>query len=300
MEPAPVKAPRPGLVLALMALLCGVWGTTWLVIRVGLRDLPPLTGAGIRFIIAGAVMAALAPTLAKREGGGRAPTAVVVVQGLCQFALNYALVYLSTAVIPSGLVSVLWSAYPLILALIGHFGTRREPLAARQWFGLGMSFLGIVLLFGTDVSGIGSRAVAMGMLLLLAPAAVAASTTLVKVRAAGSSSVLLNRDSMLLGGVVLLAIGVPLERDLPFRVSALAVGTLLYLSLAGTVLTFGVYLWLLRTVPAYRLSITSYVTPLVALFVGSSLGGEHVGATTLTGTALVLGGVALTLFRGGA
>jgi drug/metabolite transporter (DMT)-like permease len=163
-----------------------------------------------------------------------------------------------------------------------------------------MSFLGIVLLFGTDVSGIGSRAVAMGMLLLLAPAAVAASTTLVKVRAAGSSSVLLNRDSMLLGGVVLLAIGVPLERDLPFRVSALAVGTLLYLSLAGTVLTFGVYLWLLRTVPAYRLSITSYVTPLVALFVGSSLGGEHVGATTLTGTALVLGGVALTLFRGGA
>lgn len=281
-----------------MALLCGVWGTTWLVIRVGLRDLPPLTGAGIRFIVAGLVMAALVPLLAKREGGGRAPWSVVIVQGLCQFALNYALVYLATAIIPSGLVSVLWSAYPLMLALLGHFGTGRETLVLRQWLGLGVSFVGIVLLFGTDVAHIGPRAVAMGLLLLLAPAAVAVSTTLVKLRAEGASSVLLNRDSMLVGGVVLLALGIPIERDLPFRLGAVALGSLLYLSLMGTVLTFGVYLWLLRALPAYRLSVISYVTPIVALFVGATFGGEPVGPTTLGGTALVLGGVALTLYRG--
>jgi len=281
-----------------MALLCGVWGTTWLVIRVGLKDLPPLTGAGIRFIVAGLVMAALAPLLAKREGGGRAPGLVVIVQGLCQFALNYGLVYLATEIIPSGLVSVLWSAYPLMLALLGHFGTRREPLVLRQWVGLGVSFVGIVLLFGTDVAQIGPRAVAMGLLMLLAPAAVAVSTTLVKLRAAGASSILLNRDSMLVGGVVLLALGVPIEHDLPIRLGAAAIGSLLYLSLMGTVLTFGVYLWLLRAVAAYRLSVISYVTPVVALFVGATLGGEPVGPTTLGGTALALGGVALTLYRG--
>jgi drug/metabolite transporter (DMT)-like permease len=185
-----------------------------------------------------------------------------------------------------------------MLALIGHFFTRREPLVARQWTGLAVSFLGIVLLFGTDVSGIGPRAVTFGLLLLLGPAAVAVSTTLVKVRGAGSSSVLLNRDSMFLGGVVLLALGLPLERGMPLRLSAVALGSLLYLSLAGTVLTFGVYLWLLRTVPAYRLSVISYVTPLIALFVGATFGDEVVGATTLGGTALVLGGIALTLFRG--
>jgi drug/metabolite transporter (DMT)-like permease len=284
-------------VALLLGLVSLVWGSTWLVIRIGLRDVPPLTGAGIRFVLAGAVMAVLAPALVRREGGGRPPRSAVLFQAGCQFCANYALVYWAETVLPSGLVSVLWSAFPLMMALLGHFVTRSERLAPRKWLGLFVSFGGIVLLFATDLRAVGRSAIGMGLAVLLAPALVAASTTYVKRRAAGSSSLLLNRDSMLLGGVMLLAMALVFERDRTFQPTAAALGSILYLALAGTVLTFGVYLWLLRTVPAYRMSLTSYVTPVIALFVGAVFGAEPLGATTLAGAALVLAGVALTLAR---
>jgi drug/metabolite transporter (DMT)-like permease len=284
-------------VALLLALISLVWGSTWLVIRVGIRDVPPLTGAGIRFVLAGAVMSLLAPAIARREGGGRPPLSAVLLHAGCQFCANYALVYWAETVLPSGLVSVLWSAYPLMLALLGHFVTGSERLVGRKWLGLVVSFCGIVLLFATDLAAVGPGAVGMGFAVLLAPAAVAISTTYLKRHAAGSSSVILNRDAMLLGGVALLIMALVLERDRDFSVTPAAVGSILYLALLGTVLTFGVYLWLLRTVPAYRMSLTSYATPVIALLVGAAFGGEPLGPSTLAGTALVLAGVGLTLLR---
>jgi drug/metabolite transporter (DMT)-like permease len=82
------------------------------------------------------------------------------------------------------------------------------------------------------------------------------------------------------------------------RVTPGAIFSVLYLALFGSVITFGAYLWLLRTVPAYRLSLVSYVTPVIALLLGSVLAREPFGATTAFGTVLVLAGVALTLRRG--
>jgi drug/metabolite transporter (DMT)-like permease len=284
-------------VLGLMALISAVWGSTWLVIRQGLDDLPPLLGAGARFIVAGLVMAALVPWLREREGGERPPFGVVLVQALCQFTGNFALVYWCETVIPSGLVSVLWATFPLMMSLTGHFVTRAERLRGVQWLGLVVAFLGVASLFGTDVAQGGKRAVSMGLLLLLAPASVTVSTTLIKRRAAGASSLLLNRDSMLIGGVLLLVLSAAFERDAPVRLTGTALFSVVYLALLGSVVTFGVYLWLLRSVPAYRLSLISYVTPVLALLLGRSVRNEPFGSTTLLGTALVLLGVAFTLRR---
>jgi drug/metabolite transporter (DMT)-like permease len=132
-----------------------------------------------------------------------------------------------------------------------------------------------------------------GLVLLLAPLSVTVSTTWVKKHAAGSNSLLLNRDAMALAAVVLLAMGVTVERDSPMALTGVAVGSIVYLALMGTVFTFGVYMWLLRFVPASRLSLTAYVTPVVALLLGALWGGEAIGAGTLAGTLLVLAGVAL-------
>ena len=288
-------SPRPAVVAGLMALISAVWGSTWLVIRTGLADLPPLLAAGTRFIVAGLVMAALVPWLREREGGTAPPRGIVLVQALCQFTGNFALVYWCETVIPSGLVSVLWATFPLMMALTGHFVTRAERLHGVQWLGLVVAFAGVASLFGTDVAKGGDRAVRMGLLLLLAPASVTVSTTLIKRRAAGASSLLLNRDSMLLGGVLLLALAAVFERGASVRVTGAAVFSVAYLALLGSVVTFGAYLWLLRSVPAYRLSLVSYVTPVIALLLGRTLGGEPFGGTTLAGTALVLVGVGFTL-----
>lgn len=280
-----------------MALLCLLWGSTWLAIKWGLRDVPPFAGAAARFVVAFVVMAVLVAVLGRSEGGEPPPRNVVLAQGLCQFVLNYALVYLSETILPSGLVSVLWSIFPLCMAFAGHFVTRAEPLAARQWLGFAVAFAGIVLLFFTDVASISQGAVLMGLLLLLGPISVAFSTTLVKRRAHGASSLILNRDSILIGALGLGLLSLLFERGQPVEWSPRAIASVLYLAIPGTVVTFGIYLWLLRSVPAYRLSLTAYVTPVVALLVGASIGGEALGVTTLTGTGLVLGGVALSLAR---
>jgi len=207
-------------------------------------------------------------------------------------------VYVSETILPSGLVSVLWSVFPLMMAFAGHFVTRAEPLRSRQWLGFAVAFGGIVSLFMTDVAAISEKAVWMGLLLLLAPASVAFSTTLIKVRARGASSLLLNRDSILIGALGLGALSLLFEQPGSAVWSGQALFSVVYLAVPGTVVTFGVYLWLLRYVPAYRLSLTAYITPVVALLLGNALGEEPLRPTTLAGTALVLGGVALTLVTG--
>jgi drug/metabolite transporter (DMT)-like permease len=293
-EHAP-RAPSPFVAYGLLALVCLAWGSTWLVIKWGLSDLPPLTSAAVRFLLAGSVMAALAPWLVPREGGGRPPRVAVVAQGVCQFALNYALVYCSETVLPSGLVSVLWSVFPLLIALGGHFVTKTERLGAWQWVGGALAFGGVMVLFLTDLSNISRDAIAWGLLVLIAPTAVTASTLLIKQRAAGASSILINRDSMLIGAGILLALALAFERDEPRRWSAAALGSITYLALVGSVFTFGVYMWLLRHLSAYLLSLTSFVVPALALLFGAFVGGEPLTSTTLGGTALVLLGVGLTL-----
>jgi drug/metabolite transporter (DMT)-like permease len=134
-------------------------------------------------------------------------------------------------------------------------------------------------------------------LLLLGPLGVTYSTVLIKRKAARSSSLILNRDSMALGALMLLVLSALFERGSAVRVTPGAVFSVLYLAVFGSVITFGAYLWLLRTVPAYRLSLVSYITPVIALALGSLLAGEPFGVTTAFGTLLVLAGVALTLRR---
>lgn len=293
----PVRVPSSALVFALMALIALLWGSTWLVIKQGLESLPPLFAAGLRFVVAGAVMALIAPWLVKREGGGRPPWSAILAHAFCQFVLNFALVYVSETVLPSGLVSVLWSIYPLAMAVTGHFVTKVERLSQRQWIGVLIGLVGIVVLFATDIAGISPKAVTMGLLVLLGPLSVTFSTTVIKRRAHMASSVLLNRDAMLIGAGSLLALSFVFERGKPVHFTPMAIWSVGYLAIAGSVVTFGLYAWLLRTVAAYRLSMVSYVIPAIAIWLGATFGNEPLRSTTVFGTGLVIAGVALTLGR---
>ncbi|MDB4987587.1 MAG: superfamily drug/metaboltie permease [Myxococcaceae bacterium] len=281
----------------LLLLLCLVWGSTWLVVKLGLRDVPPFTAATMRFVVAGLCMAVLARLFAAREGGGRPPRLVVLAHGTCQFALNFGLVYVGETVIPSGLVAVLWAVFPIFVALGGHFVLKSERISLLRWVGFAVSFAGVLALFVTDLAAIDARAVTMGLLVLLAPLSVSVSTLLVKQRASGTSSLLLNRDAMLIGATMLGTAAFLFESPLDVVWTELAVWSVIYLALVGTVVAFGVYMWLLRYVPASRMSMTSFVLPVIALLLGAAVGGEPLGPRTLLGTALVLGGVSLASLR---
>lgn len=291
----PVSSPAPWLINAVIGVLAMIWGSTYFVIRAGLEDLPPFTGAGARFALACLVMAAVAHVLGRREGG-RAPSPTLsVVMGVCNFSVNYAIVYWSETILPSGLVSVLWAVFPMMMAICAHLFLPGERLGARQWSGFVVGFAGIALLFSTDLRAIGPAAIPAGLVLLLSPAISAVGQTWVKRDGKDVSSLLLNRNGMVVGAVLLLAAAFLFERDAPMQWSARALGSVAYLALAGTVITFGLYFWALRHAPAYRMSVIAYLTPALALTLGAVLGSEPVHLHTLGGVALILGGVALVI-----
>ena len=292
-SPGAPRRPSEALINLLVALLCLIWGSTWLVIKTGLKDLPPFTSAGVRFAIAAAVMIGLAPLLAKREGGGKPRAWLWIVLGSLNFGASYGLVYYSEQTLPSGLVSVLWSVFPLLMAASGHLFLPGERLGPRHWAGFVLAFAGILVLFRTDVTAVGPEAVGVALLLLLSPTVSVVGQTAVKRYGEGTSSVLLNRNGMCLGAALLLGAGWLFERDASFAWTRPALISIVYLALVGTVLTFSLYFWLLRYAASYRLSLIAYVTPAVALTLGWLFGGEPMTRATLAGSALVLAGVVL-------
>ena len=123
----------------------------------------------------------------------------------------------------------------------------------------------------------------------------ALGNTLIKRHGSEVSSALLNRNGLAIGALLLIAAALAVEQGAPMRWTPAALASIAYLSLFGTVLAFGLYFWLLRHAPAYRVSLISYVTPAIALLLGALAGDEPLTAATLGGTALILCGVALVM-----
>lgn len=278
---------------ASLTLLCLIWGSTWLVIAEGLEDLPPFTSVSVRFLLAGAVFALVAPFLHRREGGRRPGLALVVTQGLLNFALPYGVLYWCEQSLPSGLVSVLWAVYPTLLAVLTPWILPDERAGGRQWLGLGIGFLGVAILFRTDLDALGPGAWGTALLLMVSPISAAVGSLCIKARGSNCSSVLLNRDGMLLGGVILAAVAWGTESDSPVHWTPRALGSVAYLAVLGTVVTFGLYFWLLRSTRANGLALIAYVTPGIALLLGATLGGEELHLSTLLGLGGILAGVAV-------
>jgi len=294
-----MRGPGPVLSTLLVAILCVIWGSTWLVIREGLVDLPPFTSAAIRFALAAVLMVLVCHFLAMREGGRRAPLWLVLLAGTLNFSASYGAVYSAEQVLPSALSSVLFAVFPLLVAVMSHYLLPAERLRPKHALGFLLGFVGVGLLFITDVSAVGPGALPMAMVFMISPVVAALGTTVVKRYGGDVSSLLLNRDAMFVGAVTLGALAVLFERDASMTFTGAAIGSIAYLSVIGTVVTFSLYFWLLRYAPAYKLAVIPYVTPVVAIVLGVTIAGESVGASTFAGMGLILLGV-LLVTRGSA
>lgn len=293
----PNTAPTRAVVFALIALLSLVWGSTWIVIAGGLRDLPPFTSAAARFVVAAIGMSLVAPAFARREGGAKAPWKLGLVLGTLNFGTSYAVVYWTETQIPSGIVSLLWAVFPMLMAASSSWFLAAEALTARQWTGFAIGFAGVALLFWTDLRDFGPHGIPAALVLLVSPIVSCIGTVVLKREGRGVSSALVNRDAMWIGAAILTALALTFERDSSPEWTPRAICSVVYLALVGTVLTFSLYFWLLRHTEAWRLSTISYVTPAVALLLGTFVAGEPFTIWTLAGSLTILAGVVLATFR---
>src|SRR2546430_17040094 len=148
-------------------ILCGIWGSTWLFIKLGLANLPPLTFAGIRFLLASIILSALILARGVRWPRKRNEWIVIAVVGLLQFSLNYGLVFWGEQRISSGLAAVLQSTFPSFGLVIAHFYLPQERLTAGRAIGVLLGVCGVAVIFSDQLSIAGSMALLGSIALVL-------------------------------------------------------------------------------------------------------------------------------------
>lgn len=299
MPAAPVRhRPSTLLIVLAFAVVCLVWGTTWAVIKVGLRGTPPFTGVAIRFALASALLFAVAAALGIKVGTTRKEIALWFGNGLLSFTIAYGAVYWSEQWVPSGLAAILFAIYPLVVTGVGHFVLSGERLTLGEILGIFMGFAGVGVIFSEDLAALGGHNVYAGALvMLLSPISAACGTIVVKRWGTDIHPFSLAGGPMAVTAVVMGAIALWLEYGKTLVWNSGTIGALLYLSICGSAVTFFLYYWLLAFIPAKRLALTAYIIPLIAVAVGLLRGEELLHPRLLTGAALVIVGVALAVHR---
>jgi drug/metabolite transporter (DMT)-like permease len=279
---------RP-LVWSLYALNVLIWSSTWVAIKIGLEDVPPLLGAGVRFAFAGAGLLVLAKALGRSL---RTDATLAVVLGLLPFAGAYGLIYWGEQYVPSGLAAVLFGAMPLYSASIAAVALADEPLRARLVAGIAVAIAGLTLAFGASLSlGRTERALVAAMACAVAPLAAAIGNVAIKRRADALDPIVLNGWAMLGGGALLLATSGAAEDWGAAQWTAQALGSTAYLAVIGSAVPFVTLTILLRELRAVTVSYITLLLPFGALAFGAALYDERITVAALAGAGLVAGGL---------
>lgn len=273
-------------------ILCGIWGSTWLFIKLGLEDLPPLTFAGIRFVISCLILYAIIRFRGLRIPDSRSDWKLLIVTGVLSFTLNYGLLFWGEQYISSGLAALLQATIPAFGLVIAHFYLPGERMTWPKIIGVVLGVAGVGVVFSNQLKIAGGQALAGCIALVLSSVFVSYSNVLVKARGQNLDPVILAAGQMFFGMIPLLLIGIPLEGNpLKFHWTPMAVVAMLYLALVGSVLAFVLYYWLVHNIDVTKSMLISLVTPVVAVVLGMVVLGEELNWRTLAGGAMIMGGI---------
>lgn len=279
-----------------------IWGSTYLAIRFAIETLPPFTMAGVRFVVAGALLYAWT----RRVRGVQAPSgtewrAGAVVGGLLLLGGNGAVVWAEQWV-PSGLAALLIATVPLWMVLLEWLAGGARPTGLVV-LGLVQGLIGVGLLVGGRELGVSSPATFIGGLAVLAGSFLWAAGSIYSRRAPLPAAPRMGTAvQMLTGGAMLLVAGLLLGEWATVDVHAISVKSalsLLYLIVFGSLVAFSAYIWLLRATTPARVATYAYVNPVVALVLGWALADEPLSPRTLLAAAVILTAVMIINLRSG-
>ena len=283
--------PPNGVVFAMM---CLIWGSTFVALKIGLEGTPPLLGVAMRHILASGLLFLI--IYIRKLPIPRDPLAYkqYLTVGLLNFSLSYSLTYTGTQYIYSNVSALLWASIPITTALAAHVTLRNERLTVRKGVGILVGFSGVALIFAGY--GIGqSRNLLLGMALVMG--AVLMTTwpgIYLKMHPARANPIVLNGVATGIGGLATLAGSFAWEDPASMVWSPLNIGVLIYLAIFGTVLAWVAYFYLLQRIEVVKLSFVGFIAPIIATFMGMMVLGEVLPLTVYVGAVIVLLGIFLT------
>src|SRR5580700_10237552 len=283
--------PQRWKILMAFAIIYFVWGSTFLAIRIGVQEVPPFFLAGVRFLTAGAILYAW-----MRATGTAQPTrrewASVTLLAVLIFLVDYGCVFWAEQRVPSGITAVMMATIPVFTALAEILILRTQQLTFRLGLALLVGLAGVAVLVSRSVS-FGDAPIESSGALALVIGAISWSLASVLSRklTLPQSKVMSSGAQMLIGGVLLILAAAAFGEFRGFQPRQVSSGAwlaLLYLIVAGSIVAFTAYVWLIHHESPTKVGTYAYVNPVVAVLVGYFLGGEALGARTILGTFLVL------------
>jgi drug/metabolite transporter (DMT)-like permease len=284
----------PGRAFFLYIVCCVLWGSTWLVIKIGLADLPSFLFAGVRMTVASLILAPVAlrsgwPRLSRPEW------LWLAVVGLLQLGLSYAGIFAAERFIDSGLTALLFCSFPIWAIAFAHLLIPSERATPLHLASAALGVLGVGILEAPLIRPLEmTPELAVALLLPLGSAACSALGNVLQKRHLRAVPLAANLwVQAMIGGGLLLTMHFVLEQRSPAHWTPRALGALLYLAIPGTVVTFLALFWLIPRLPIALIGAIPLIDTVIALVLGAVVLNEPFGWRLVAGAILVLAGAAL-------
>jgi drug/metabolite transporter (DMT)-like permease len=268
-----------------------VWGSTFLAIRIGVAEVPPFLLAAMRFLAAGLVLYGWMIARGERSPSGRQWLSILVLAFLI-FVVDYGSVFWAEQHVPSGLTAVMLATIPVFMALSEIIILRTQKLTVRLALALLIGLGGVAVLTSHTLNLGGAPIDRTGaVVLIIASMGWSVASALSRKLPLPASKGMSSGAQMLAGGMMLSLLAAGAGEFHNFHASTVSRGAwfaLLYLIVAGSIIGFTAYVWLLHHESPTKVGTYAYANPVVAVLLGYFVAGEPLGARTILGTAFVL------------
>ena len=277
------------------AIVCIVWGTTYLAIRIAVRTIPPLLLTGARFVTAGAVLFAFARFRGEAIPHGKRLLGELLLVGLLMVGLGNLSVVWAEQWVPSGIAALLVATAPFWAALMERLREYGERIDLPRGIGMLIGFLGVALLVTPGGAGgafdlhfiLGALAVQIGSI------SWQYGTVRGKYNLRDVPPLMSSAFQMLIGGIAVSITGFAIGEAKRLTWSREGVAALAYLTTFGSVVAYTSYVYALKKLPVTRMSMYAYINPLVAVILGWLILDERLTWVSIVAMCIILGGVAL-------
>lgn len=273
--------------------ICIIWGTTYLAIRVGVKDLPPVLFAGLRWLIAGPIL-----FLLLRWKGYPLPKKndliYLAIVGLTLIGIGNGLVVFGEQYVPSGLAALLITTVPFWIVGIESSLPHGKKLNIKLAGGLVLGLAGVALIFGVDLKSLFSSDYLIGVIgLMLAVIGWSAGSIYSKHKKSTVHPLMGASVEMIIAGIVLTIIASVLGEFSQLKFTSDGLAAFVYLIIFGSLIGYSSYIYAIAHLPVSFVSTYAYINPIIALFLGWLVLGEDISFNIIIAALIILAGVML-------
>ncbi|MCB0753124.1 MAG: EamA family transporter [Ignavibacteriae bacterium] len=279
-------------------LICLIWGSTWLAIRLGLDSLTPFISAGLRFFLASIIIFMILRFRKMPLPLDPKSIKIYIFLAFFSFVIPFGLVYWAEQFVPSGLTSVMFGIFPFSVFIFSWFILKGESADFFKLFSVVLGFIGIVIIF-SDSLQIDVENYSLGLAAVLLSAIIQGLPAVVLKKWGGYLNPFsINAIPLLIAGLTMILLSFLLEQTSTWQFTGKAIISIIYLALVGTITAFTVYYWLLKQINAVILSLSSFITPIIAIILGWIFLDEQLSQKVLIGSLFVLIGILFGNLKG--